>query len=203
MVKEFLREWTINILILSIFISILEIILPKGNIKRYVNMIIGIIIIIVIINPFIKLITSNIDIEREVFSNIFDSNKQFNKGNLKKIHEEEILKTYKHKLSNDIKNSIENNTKFIVTDVFIELDLEDSENYGIIKSITLNIDNHKDKEVSGKIVVENINIDINNDNNDKLDTSDSIEIKNKELLNLLSSRYNISTDSIKIYSKSE
>lgn len=203
MVKEFLREWTINILILSIFISILEIILPKGNIKRYVNMIIGIIIIIVIINPFIKLITSNIDIEREVFSNIYNSNKQFNKGNLKKLHEEEILKTYKYKLSNDIKNSIENNTKFIVTDVFIDLELEDSENYGIIKSITLNIDDHKDKEVSSKIVVENIKIDIKNDNNNKLDTSDSIEIKDKGLLNLLSSRYNISTDSIKIYSKSE
>ena len=70
MTIEFIKNWVIDIVYMSIFISFLEIVLPKGNMKRFIDMIIGFLIIIVVINPFIKFINKDIDIERNIFTSI-------------------------------------------------------------------------------------------------------------------------------------
>lgn len=58
----FLRNWCEQIII-SIFISIiLEMLIPAGNIKKYVKVVVGIYIMFVILNPIISNI-QNIDFE--------------------------------------------------------------------------------------------------------------------------------------------
>ncbi len=58
----FLRNWCEQIII-SIFISIIiEMLIPAGNIKKYVKVVVGIYIMFVILNPIISNI-QNIDFE--------------------------------------------------------------------------------------------------------------------------------------------
>lgn len=58
----FLRSWCEGITI-SIFVTIIiEMLVPTGNIKKYVRVIIGIYIVFVILNPIVSNI-KNIDIE--------------------------------------------------------------------------------------------------------------------------------------------
>ena len=64
---EFLRKWIEGIAITVIIASIFEMLLPNGNIKKYVKMLLGIYIIFSIISPFIdKKVMGNFDLSKEI-----------------------------------------------------------------------------------------------------------------------------------------
>ena len=48
---DFLREWIINITVIIIFIMFLDTIIPNSSMKRYINVIVGLMIIVVVIKP--------------------------------------------------------------------------------------------------------------------------------------------------------
>ncbi|HOM44065.1 MAG TPA: stage III sporulation protein AF, partial [Bacillota bacterium] len=50
---DFLREWVINIAVIIIFIMFLDTIIPNSSMKRYINVIVGLMIIVVVIKPFV------------------------------------------------------------------------------------------------------------------------------------------------------
>lgn len=50
---NFLSNWVEGIAIAVIIASIFEMIIPKGNIKKYIKMILGIYVIFSIISPFV------------------------------------------------------------------------------------------------------------------------------------------------------
>lgn len=50
---EFLSDWIEGIAIAVIIVSILEMLLPKGNIKKYIKVVLGIYVIFSIISPFV------------------------------------------------------------------------------------------------------------------------------------------------------
>ncbi len=49
-----IKEWINSLLCLGIFTSIVELALPKGNIKKYIYVIIGIVTVITIISPILS-----------------------------------------------------------------------------------------------------------------------------------------------------
>ena len=75
---KFLSNWIGQIAIAVIIVSIFEMILPKGNLKKYIKVILGIYIIYCLISPFVnknKLFDlDNINIEKYTTSNITQSN---------------------------------------------------------------------------------------------------------------------------------
>ncbi|NLP06796.1 MAG: stage III sporulation protein AF [Clostridiaceae bacterium] len=48
---EFVKNWTVNIVILVLFIVITEMLLPKGKMRKYANLMTGTILVIAIIEP--------------------------------------------------------------------------------------------------------------------------------------------------------
>lgn len=72
----FLRSWCEGITI-SIFVTIIiEMLVPAGNIKKYVRVIIGIYIVFVILNPIVSNI-NNIDIEEFLSATNIDTEEVF------------------------------------------------------------------------------------------------------------------------------
>lgn len=74
---NFLGKWIEGIAIAVIVASIFEMILPDGNIKKYVKIVLGIYIIFSIISPFVdrkELYNLNIFKEIETYSNNIVSN---------------------------------------------------------------------------------------------------------------------------------
>lgn len=51
----FLREYAVNIIVISILAILFEIILPKTSQKKYINVVIGLVVMMVIIAPLTKL----------------------------------------------------------------------------------------------------------------------------------------------------
>ena len=58
-----IRNWCEGIIIAIIISVIIELLVPEGNNKKYVKVVIGIYIIFVIINPLLNLMNYKIDFE--------------------------------------------------------------------------------------------------------------------------------------------
>ena len=103
---SFLKDWAVNIVILFILISFLEIILPSGNMKRFLDMVIGILVIIAIMSPIIKLLNKNkdIDIDKSLLTSSVETMNISYKENddLLAAQKEQVITAYKNKLKREI-----------------------------------------------------------------------------------------------------
>lgn len=100
---DFLKQWANSLLCLGIFIAIVEMSLPKGNIKKYIYVLIGLITLIVIISPFIS---------KDNYQNMIDEsiaaiskNVEYNQNNSINIED------YSNYQENMVKNEYINNIK--------------------------------------------------------------------------------------------
>ena len=50
---SFLKRWTSEIVVAVIIVSIFELILPNGNLKKYIKVVLGIYIVFCMISPFV------------------------------------------------------------------------------------------------------------------------------------------------------
>lgn len=57
----FIKQWVMNIVTLVLFIIMFEMILPTGKMKKYIRLVTGAIMVIVIINPLVGLLDGNFD----------------------------------------------------------------------------------------------------------------------------------------------
>jgi len=200
---DFFRNWVKDIAIMFILLSMIELILPNDNMKRYVNIVIGFMIIIVIITPFVRLINSNFNIEKEVFKNMIDNIEfQYQEdSNLKIVQEKQIKETYLNKLREDIKNTLDGTIDYDIYDINISI-FEDEENYGNIKDIEIimestnnNLDH--DQDSINTVKIEEIRI-----NNLYSEEDEITELEgNENIKDILYEKYSVPKDNIKIYVK--
>lgn len=198
---EFVRSWVIEIVGVIIFTTLFQIIIPSSSMKKYINMIIGLLIILVIMNPFIKILNDNIDIEKTMFANITEKNykiKNTTNEDLVKLQQEQTINLYKEKIITEIKNLIETNTDYIVCD--IDLEIEDDVNnkdFGKLKFIQIDI-NEAYKDDENSIKVEKIN-SIHITSNNREDFNNSIPVESTKIKNLLYQKYGLYEGNIQIY----
>ncbi len=190
-----------------ILLSIVELALPNNNMKRYVNVVIGLMIIIVIISPFIKLINSSFNIEQEIFKSIVEG-VQFeyaDNSDLQELHERQIKETYINMLKENVKATIDGILEYQVDDIKISI-FEDEDNYGNIRDIEIVMapkdgSDSYDEDTIKTIKIEEIKIDDSNKETEKATTfKDGDKIKD-----ILYEKYNVPKDNIKIliYNKGE
>ena len=104
---NFLNDYSIKILCLSIFIGLIQMILPKGKLKQNVLFTSMIVITIVIIEPIINILNDDIDV-----SKIYDANKSEFADISKEVNYEEyynakVKNTYEENLRNDMVKRLE------------------------------------------------------------------------------------------------
>lgn len=66
---RFFREWCVDLILSSFIVSILEMLVPEGKIKKYIRVVTGVYMIFVILNP-ILLKLDKVNVEQEL-NNIF------------------------------------------------------------------------------------------------------------------------------------
>lgn len=132
MISGFIYDWLKNIVVLFIIITLVDLIMPKGSMKRYINLFIGLIVIFMVISPFLKL--TSIDF-KQYGSNIEGFNLQEDKSiDFTKQQAESIENIYIEKLSSKIKLIIEDKTEYEIYSVNVEIE-RDQENFGEIRAI--------------------------------------------------------------------
>ncbi len=201
---DFLKDWVTNIIILVVLISFLEIILPSSSMKRYINMIIGLLIIIVLINPFIKLITNDINIEREVLFNILESNEMsnINQDNFSQLQDSQVIEVYKDSIRKEMINLISSKTKYKIKSLSVDI-IEDKENeyFGEIQAVKLIIDNtNSNGDKNNKIIVKVDDVkQVSIKSNDELNTKNNNNLTEyNDLRRLISESYRIEENQVMI-----
>lgn len=150
-VENFISNWLKDILVVFIVISFLEIILPKGKMKKFVNFIIGLLIIFVIISPFTDLesLQFNIDLQGDEFMDRSDAQGIINE------QEARVKEVFTNSINEEVKKLVENNTDYVVVDVNTNAK-EEQDTISIEEvSLTIKQDTHNNR---GEIAIDQIQI---------------------------------------------
>lgn len=199
---ENISIWTKQIILAVIIASIIELITPSGKNKKYVKMVIGMYILLIILSPIVSKFTgesvsiSSFDYEK--YFEDYNSKQDYNLSYKLEENNNEIIKnTYITNLKKDIEDKIKEEG-FVVSNMNIKIDTSE-ENYGKVLELSIHL---KYKEVvknNSNISTISINkIEIGNqaiieDMNNTVSTND----KNK-IIDFLSEEYEISKEKIKI-----
>ena len=206
---NWLSDWAEAIIIAVIIGTIIEMLLPEGNCKKYIKVVIGIYVMFTIVNPIItkisgKEITVSEILELdEYISQAEESIKTQNE--IKIENENNIMEMYVSGIKQDIKLNIEEKG-YVVTNVDIEI--EDNKNYKIKKIIVdaeniMKEENTDEKNEIDKIeIINDITINISNEiiQNNKQENSNNKNLlsftQKQELKEYLNQRYEIDKDNI-------
>lgn len=129
---EIFRNWIVALLCLSILIVIIQLVIPKTNLRKYIYTLIGIITVITIISPVIDLL-KNKDIKESITDvlssfNTNDSAVSVNSTDLEEKKTGLVKVQFIESLKKDIKNRLESKN---ITVKSINVAVDD--NYDIIR----------------------------------------------------------------------
>lgn len=134
---EFIRSWILNIIIIATMIVLIEILIPSGKMKKYINMVSGIIMIIAVINPLTGLFNKEVNLkEFQILGSNYIDKKEIEKNSemLERQQMEQIVEVYRQKIIRHIEEmvmTIEGVNK-AEADVIINEDYT-SKNFGEVK----------------------------------------------------------------------
>lgn len=160
---DFLKSWVLNIITLVIFIVLLEILIPSGKIKKFINLTSGFILIIAIINPFLGLFSKGISLKDLQFadSNIIDKREMQESSKLLKENQmKQISEVYRKKIIRQIEESAKEvkGVSDVKADVIINEDYN-SGSFGEIKRVFLSLKpDQKESNIKAVTKIEKIEI---------------------------------------------
>lgn len=193
-ISNFINSWLRDIVILFIFISIVDLIMAKGNMKKYIDFVIGLLIIFTIINPFLNLSKLNFNLGQEVMK--YDQTDSFNKEILSIDQDERIEEIYNSKISKEINRLLEDNSIYSVYKTKIYM--EKGEDYGNINNLeVILVEKERKDKAKGEIHIKKI---------ETIKIEESKEIKEEsnkyeEIKDLISTSLSINREYISISMK--
>ena len=197
----FLKNWINQIIIAVVIATIIEMILPNGNNRKYIKMIIGLYVLFAIIQPIVTKVTR---VELDILE--FNYEKYFGKDILETStgdFEENNYKLIKQKYIDNIKNDIQAKIKqkgYKIITLSINLTEDEKEEVdGTIKNISLKIEKIQEKaeEVTNSIEIENVNVNILNNSDSKNVGKSRISDKEKdEIIKYIANEYSIEKQKI-------
>lgn len=197
---NFISQWIKSVVMIFIVISILEIVIPNSNLKKYVNMFIGFLIIIVVVTPIVKLLDRHYDIEKEIFRNIVEEIEIQNYDNEKilLVQENQIKELYINKIKADVSQILKEVTDYDISTINISI-YEDDINFGNIKDVEIVLKDKKNENIEGDDSIKVINIEEISLKNQEKNEDLSLTAEKEKIIEYLHDRYKVSKDNIKVF----
>ena len=200
---NWLNGWVQGIILAVIIATIIEMILPKGNNKKYIKTVIGVYILFTIIHPIITKVTGkeinlkNIIPKQEttVETSYTDMSNKLIENTNKQAEE-----TYINSLKEEIKSSLEKRD-YIVSKIELQIETKDESKYGEIKQVYLNIAKKEEDQIKSVEKIEQIEeIKIGERSEKAIEKIENkmSEENLKEIEEILKNSYQIEKEKIKI-----
>ncbi len=156
---DVLRSWIITLVSVTIVCSIIEKFAPQGNLNKYVRLICGLVVTVVIITPVLNLLKGDFEIDSIAWKQYVKMSEGELKNRILKLQEEDssqMLELYRTSLINDVKTRFKGHREYIVAnvDAVIYEDPKD-ERFGLLRSIYLDLeptDDNRMKTVSAQTI---------------------------------------------------
>lgn len=192
---SFISSWLKDIVVLFILITIAELIMPKGNMKKYINLVIGLLIIVTIISPFARLLKLDLSLDNAVMNYSKSSElESYDEEEFYNQQENQIEKVYKERISNEVTKLIEDETDYRVVNITVSI-LEDKERYGEIDKLNIYITEKDIASDANKISIMKIEtVDLDTD----LEQSSISDNEYDEIKELIYSNYSVDKERITI-----
>lgn len=143
---EWIRSWAGQIIVAVIIATLLEMILPEGKNKKYIKMVIGVYVVFCVISPIIAKITNAEEIlDIKQYEQYFNTSTSVSTQTLSEHSDSTILTIYEDNLKNDIKVRLKEKG-YVVTSIQTEIEMEDTQTYGSIKTLTLAVQEQQTKQ---------------------------------------------------------
>lgn len=184
---KFMSNWAGQVIIVVIISTIIEMILPKGKIKKYVKVVLSIYVLFGIISPIVK--NKNTDIKEEINLNTYKNNITTGKINQNSM-DGRIEELYIKELENNISSVVESQG-YKVNKCKVTAILNTSNKNSGIKKIELIVANNKNTDKVQKVKISIAGKEI-------VGTKNSTELKK-----FLSEYYEIEQDKISIKTSDE
>lgn len=187
-----ISNWTGNIVVAVIISTIIEMIIPEGNNKKYIKIVIGVFILFTIISPIINYLSDENFLQDTVMASTNIDKYKLNNTNGINTNND-IERVYVENLKQDIINRI-SEEGFEAKDVLVFVNMNDGNEFGKIQKIELKLLDKSNKVNDIEIV--NINLD---DDENITNTGNTIttKIQNK-IKKLLAQTYGLSENQITI-----
>lgn len=196
---ELLKLWVKDIAIIFVLISLIEIILPNDNMKRYIDMVTGLLVLTVIISPFVKFIQRDFSLDREVLNlAVQQINADYTADpKLLELQEKQIKDMYIGIIKEEILELVNTSTECEIDSINLSI-YEEEKNYGQIKEVEIVLKKIKEQPNSEATImvgkIEEIHI---GDRKEK--ERDIKELENDELIESLHEKFNIPKNNIKVF----
>lgn len=196
---NWLSGWAKGITITVIIATIIEMILPENNNKKYVKTVIGVYILFAIITPIIGIIKSkDYEFNSEDYEKYFKNTYMESSSKIELNNEKNIEEIYISNIKEDIKQKLlDRGYKINKISINIKTNEED---YGIIENIIINLEKNQFGQVNmisiNKVEISNSYNNLNNTNDNKNNKLSQSELK--EIRKYLSDTYNVLEKNISI-----
>lgn len=128
---EAVKEWFAAITGIIILTAISEAILPSGNIKKYVRMLFGLILVITVCHPFITGGTNGLKIETEGHEAYAQTQ------NMDEKERETVLRLYKANMSKKIAGSLVGIAEECEFEVSLDIETQNMQEFGRLRGVTV------------------------------------------------------------------
>lgn len=144
---EWISNWAEGIIIAVIIATIIEMILPESNNKKYIKMVIGVYILFTIVSPIITKITNKeFDLDTQTYDKYFNENVyQTSANTLTQKNDENVESVFLSNMKADIKQRLKEKG-YLVSQIDMDVELEDEKNYGRIKKIEISIQKNEEED---------------------------------------------------------
>ena len=152
---EFIRAWILNIVSIILIVSFIEIILPDNGMKKFIDLALGFIIILVVVTPIVKVINEDLDVEEAIYTYSNDINRYeyaLNTDNVVSKQNQQLLEIYKGKVKEDIKYRVESSYEVEIEDVELDIETKNTEELGSIKAIKIVVKENQSESTTIPIV---------------------------------------------------
>lgn len=190
---EFIKTWANQIIVAVIISTIFEMLLPNGNNKKYIKMIIGIYVLFTVIQPIATKITGKeINISSLNFEGYIDKDKiETSSENFEDNNSKLIKQAYIDNIISDIQAKIAKKGYNLI-DSKIEVNNKDN-NYGAIESVVLKIEkrDNDEKETNNISKIKKIEINIDNSSINNIGESKLTDDEKSKLIEYISEEYSV------------
>lgn len=182
-----IKQWISSILIAAFVINVIDILIPTGSFKKYINIVLNFIFIFIVVTPVLNLVSKDMNIEDKILQQFNEFQYEYNQQMLSKtsIDEEEIMSNYDNYLKQSVNMKLEE-SGYELTDIQTD---EHGEKNLIIKDLkTSKNSNNETKE----------KIQLKEDENYKQAFNELKNIEHKNIKEDLNKIFKISIEKIKI-----
>lgn len=190
-----MSTWAKSIILAVIVSTIIQMILPEGNNKKYIKTVIGLYILFTIISPIISKISGeNATIDVSKYENYFNVESATTAS--ANVIDKNLDNTYTSSIKADIKNRMKQKG-YKVNSLDANIELKNEESYGTINSLKISLEREESNNNSNIQSVNKIEIKISNNTNE-VKQNNLTSMEKQEIKNYLSETYSIKKENIEV-----